>query len=562
MPGTTPIEAILGAVAIPVALWLNPLLLSRCLLPSVRREQLPLPVALWALVLSPIAALALHVMRIPIAPLTLVAFHGVVASVCGGVLWMIRRPLVPGTGEWPREQLGLFVILGLLIFPFSHLAGIDPYNWGDMATTVAVEQYIPWLVHPLSLFGFTARSRASLHPLLMGSIRALDGLGLAPAFYLTSLVLCAVGITSSAFLASKLGMEKREASLFAFFYVFSPIFVRYVHWCTGRGAFLAVLPLFVAALLGLPRVRSAGLALLTGLLLALSHKTGLAAVLVLPAVRLLAPLFPRRRPIVCTCLLGAAFAVSLVFAPVRFAPAPIGWAFGWLRYDPARFGWLSLALALSVVLAPRELFRPTEPAFVWLVVVLLFPAAHHMEIYSALIILPFLTYAGVVALRSLRMCLPGKPRLTVPVAMVITIGCALAIVIQRSVNAMPHRVYLAARHIEKTDPEGPFEIVSPWRPHIQGVVSGCPRFVIHPGEKPGISVGPPPAFTPNPRELMYRWVTYLRNALRTGETIDWYGSPRTRYHVLPYAAPPPGRGDAIYNHDGVVIYREPLRADS
>jgi hypothetical protein len=61
---------------------------------------------------------------------------------------------------------------------------------------------------------------------------------------------------------------------------------------------------------------------------------------------------------------------------------------------------------------------------------------------------------------------------------------------------------------------------------------------------------------------MYRWVTYLRNALRTGETIDWYGSPRTRYHVLPDAAPPPGRGDAIYNHDGVVIYREPLRADS
>jgi len=531
------------------------------MLPTARREQLPLAVALGALVLSPMVALSLHVMRIPIAPLPLAAFHAVIALLCVGVLLALKRPLLPVAGTWPWEQVKLFALLGVLILPVTHLAGIDPYNWGDMATAVAVEQDIPWLIHPLSLFGFTARSRASLHPLLMGSLRAMGGLGLTQAFYLTSLVLCAVGIASASFLADRLGMGKREASLYAFFYAFSPLFVRYVHWGTGRGAFLAILPLFVAALLDRPRTRSAALALLTGLLLALSHKTGLVAVLVLPILRLLAPIFPRRRPVVCVCLLGVAFAMSLLFAPVRFAPAPIGWALGWLRYDPARFGWLSLALALSVLLASRELFRPTEPAFVWLAVLVLFPASHHMEIYSALIILPFLTYAGMAALRSLHGCVPGKGELAVRIAQVITIGCALAIVVQRSVEAMPHRVYLAARHIEKIDPEGPFEIVSPWRPRIQGMVSGCPRFVIQPGEEPGISVGRPPAFTPNPRELVYRWVAYLRKALRTSETIDWYGSPHTRYHVQSDSAPSPARGNLIYNHDGVVIYREALRKD-
>lgn len=556
MPGMSWIEVMLGWGAIPLALLVNPLVVVRCLAPRVDRARLPLRVALVALVMQPMVALLFHLVRIPISPIPLASFHAVVVVAGCAVLRIGRRRLLPATGAWPRGQFWLFLLLAMLVFPFTHLGGIDAYKWGDLATAIALERNVPWLVHPLSLLGFTPRSYPSLHPMLMGPIRALGGTGLSAAFFLASLVMCAVGVTSAACLGVKLGLPKRETLLFAALYVLSPVFIRYVHWGTGRGAFLAVLPLFVAAVLNLPRARAWPLALFSGLLLVLAHKTGLICVLALPLVRVAALFLPRRFPLLGLALLVLSFAVSLAFAPVRYVGGPIGSLLGWIRYDLARFAWISPALGLAAVLAPRKLFGASDSRFMWAALIVTFPVAHHMEMYPAMIALPFIVYAGILALRVLQRRLPGRTERQTGVVLLLSLVGALAIVIQRSVEATPHRVYLAARHIETIDPYGPLEIVSPWRSRIQGIVTGAPRFTVEREAGARISIGAPPPLILPPRRLVRAWAGYIRGMVDTGATADWYGSPQRRYHVLPAPAPPPPGATRIYHHHDVMIYIE------
>jgi len=251
------------------------------------------------------------------------------------------------------------------------------------------------------------------------------------------------------------------------------------------------------------------------------------------------------------------FAVSLVFAPVRYVGFPVGSVAGWIRYDLARFAWISPALVLATIMSPRDLFRPSESRFIWLALLVTFPVAHHAEMYPAMMALPFVVYAGTVALRVLPQHLPGTQEQHIRAALLLTLIGALAIVVQRSVKATPHRVYLAARHIEKIDPYGPFEVISPWRSRIQGIVTGCPRFTVKRDEDTRITLKTPPALKLNdPHRFVTQWAGYIRGMLQTGTTADWYGSAQTRYHVLPASAPAPRNAPAIYNERGVVIYRE------
>jgi hypothetical protein len=580
MSSLTMIEVLLGRCALPFALLINPLLLARWTHPAAGRDRLTLPAALWALVLQPLIALGLHLGGIPIAPSTVAGVNFALTAVAAAGLRLARRPLLPAHGAWPRTQFGLFAATAILLFPFTHLAGIDPYKWADLATAVAADRRITWLVHPLSLLGFTPRSYPSLHPLLMGTIQALGSLRVEASFYLTGLVLIATGITTAEALGRTVNPPRPPAcadgqagftvpfpALFAIFYILSPVFIRYAHWCTGRGAFLAVLPLFVVGLLRLPRARAWGLAGLGAVLAVLSHKTGLIAVVVLPLLRLAAPLFPRRRPRVCATLLLCVFAASLAFAPPRYMPPPLGWLAGWIRYDLARFAWISPALLVFALLRPAALFRPSDSRFMWLSALALFPAAHHMEMYPALIALPFLVFAGMAGLRAaLGMTperTPAEPGRTVrsvviPTALVVTLLAALAIVIQRSVEALPGRVYRAARFIERIDPEGPFEVMSPWRTRIQGMVTGCPRFTVSLAADAAVSVAPPPTVKLSARRLVDRWVGYLRWVFRVDTTAALYGKPLRRYYVLEHDAPAPPGAERIYEQDGIAVYRETL----
>ena len=67
------------------------------------------------------------------------------------------------------------------------------------------------------------------------------------------------------------------------------IFMRYVHWGTGRGVYLAILPLFVWGLLQLHRRAGWLMAIVAGLSLILAHKAGIPTLLVLLPVVALTP---------------------------------------------------------------------------------------------------------------------------------------------------------------------------------------------------------------------------------------------------------------------------------
>lgn len=558
------IATIIGRCVLPMALLLNPILLARCSFPRADREQFPLVAALWALVLQPVIALIMHVAGIPIVPLLLALVHCVIMIAAVGCLRARRLPPLPAAGAWPHVQLLIFAVLAVLVFPFTHLTGIDPYKWGDLATNLAIERSVSWLVHPTSLLGFTPRSLASLHPLLMGSIRVLGTTGIESAFCLSSLVICAVGVTSAHYLATQLGMTRREAGLYTAFYAVSPMFIRYVHWGTGRGAFLAVLPLFIAGLVSLSRARGWWLALLSGVLLVLSHKTGLIALAVLPIVGVAALLSPRPRALLWTVVLLISFAASVCFAPPRYVGPPIGWVAGWLRYDLARFAWVSPTVLLMAILSRRTLFRSTDSKFMWLGMLAIFPLAHHKEMYPAMICLPFVIYAAMAALRTAQQVWPRFADHCVPLAVALSLCASLAIVVQRSIEATPPRFYNAAKFIEESDPLGPFVIApaSPWAYRIQGIVSGCPRFTVQPGEGPAFSFTSPPPLTAAPRQLVLTWVNYLRGFAKSTAECDWYGSPHTRYYVVEGEAGVPEHAVLVYNRDGIRIYKEALRSGS
>ncbi|MBN1558502.1 MAG: hypothetical protein JW951_10205 [Lentisphaerae bacterium] len=556
MPGVSLLEALTGRLVLPVALILNPLLLVRCLLPSLRRETLPLAAALACLVLNAAVPVTLHLAGIPIAPRPLAAVHLFVAAAGLPVLRRLRRPAMLPGGLRLRAEAGLWLLLAVLVFPFAHLSGYDAYKWGDLAAAVAVERAIPWLVHPLSLFGFTPRSYPSLHPLLMGSIRALGATGIETSFYLASLVIAATAVAAARYLARSLGFNDRDAFLFAAFYALSPVFVRYIHWGTGRGLFLAVLPAFLAALAALPRPRAWAPALLTALLLALSHRTGLVAAVLLPAVRLAAPLWPRRRPAWCLALLLAAAALSLAFAPGAGLPGRLS---GVLRSDLARFAWMSPAVLAAAVRRPRRLFAPDASGFMWVGLLVCFPAAHDPRfMYPALLGLPFLVYAAHAAIRAVPR--PAAARTLARTALALSLCGALAVVVRRSLDATPDRIYRAARFIEAVDPYGPFEIVSArWRSRIQGLVTGSPRFTVSAAPRSAVRVAPPPGFPDAPRAWIRDWTRYLRAFLSIDAAADWYGSPRRRYVIIDRGdGVPPPDGVRLYDRDGVTVYRVTL----
>jgi hypothetical protein len=193
---------------------------------------------------------------------------------------------------------------------------------------------------------------------------------------------------------------------------------------------------------------------------------------------------------------------------------------------------------------------------------IIFPLAHHKEMYPAMMALPFVTYAGMAALRGTQEAAPRLSGHCWRSAITLSVCASLVIVVQRSVEATPHRFHSAAKFIERTDPLGPFDIVSPWSYRIQGIVSGCPRFAVLTGEDVTVSLTPPPPFTSDSRQMVLSWANYLRSFVRTDVRCDWYGSPDRRYHVIDSSAPTPRNTVLVYEQEGVRVYKEALGPDS
>ncbi len=120
----------------------------------------------------------------------------------------------------------------------------------------------------------------------------------------------------------------------AFFYAFSPVFMRYNHWATGRGLFIAIFPLFLLALINLSKIEVqkvekrralfvmgnlAGLISL-GIFLTLSHKAGLIALLLILASLLPGILLSRLNwRWLAPALTIIALSVAIALSPNRYS---------------------------------------------------------------------------------------------------------------------------------------------------------------------------------------------------------------------------------------------------
>ncbi|MBT3294373.1 MAG: hypothetical protein HN919_17830 [Verrucomicrobia bacterium] len=559
---TSFLAGLTACLALPTAMVFTPWLLVRLLFPRADRDTSLATMGLAAFLLHLLAPCLLHLTRIPIDQARLALLHFTILLLLALAARLLRRQLIPAAFRpAPPQPWLILLLLAILVFPFTHMAGIDTYKWQDMATNLVVEQNIPWLVHPLSLAGFTPRSYPSLHPLMQGCLALLGNVGIEGGFWLTSLVIGFTAIFAVNLLASLFVRNPSQQAGLAALYVLAPVFMRYVHWGTGRGVYLAILPLFIWGLLQLHRRVGWLMAVVAGLALILSHKAGIPTLLVLLPAMSIGLLLPTRPAWLVPAMLAGAVAVGTLLAPRWGLTGPAGHLLGFMMKDGQRLGWMGAFMLLGAALYPHlwGQSRSTRACLGGLLAA--FPLAHHSEMYGAMLALPFVCIGAWRPLLQLVTALPHRRALLLKSAAILTLIGGLTIVVQRSAQATPARVYDAAMFIERINPRGPFRVISTGRHgiHIQGYVSGCPRFTLTVTDPHAMAVKPPPrAGEGDLSQRASAWIGYLRGFLNPpGISTDWYGGARTIYHVIldEERARPPG-SLLIYAEEGVTIFEE------
>ena len=544
--------------ALVLALFVNPWLLVRLARPeSCNLLSLLAASGAVSVALNMLAPAALHLLRIPITGGKLAMVHSLTTLVLWPVL-RARRPVkFPAlrTLDWAAFALG--ILFALAVLPFTHLAGIDTYKWLDLATAVRVEQAIPWFVHPLSLLGFTPRSYPSAQPLVLATIQIMGGLNVEWSYWMLSAFSGALGIFAACVLGERIFGNPSMSAWFAFLYAFSPVFMRYNHWATGRGLLLSLLPLFIACLLGLFQLRAALSLVSLAVLLACSHKAGLIAVPIFCIGWIISWLLPRRgRRWLVVGLFALATGAALALTPAP-SHSHVAVLFGFLENAVTRFGCYLPLAAVAVLFSTGTLLRPAFPRLLPSALVT-FPMAFHREMYGALLALPFVALAATEGVTWLIARRSSTARTIKLLVIAVTALGAAAVLVKRSVNATPVPVWRAALFLENYDPEGPFRVIAPEpaRSQIQGYVSGCPRFTVVAPTQLRLALKPPPVFRRPFRLLFQAWVAYLRSLIGVADaSTDWYGkNPRVYYVVVRGEGIKPHGVRLLYDHAGVQIY--------
>lgn len=544
---------LLSNLALLLALLANPWLLARNL---YRRAD---ALTTWAIAgvcavsLGILGPISLHLARIPIVPASLILFHAAIFLLLAG-LSAIRsiRPRLPAvaTGNGPlspSEALhpllspaGMALLFCILVIPFTPMAGRDTYKYQDLAGVVQVDKSITWLIHPLSLFGFTPRSYASAQPLLLSSISILSGAGVGGSFYILSVLCGLVGLTGVTLLARHLFPDKPTAAWMAFFYVFSLVFLRYNFWAIGRGLFLDILPLFVFGLLNIHRFRAILGTAWCALLLCLSHKTGLIAVLLLPAAFLAGVLLlppcrstatQTRLPPIWRMLLSCLLFFAALVAGYISAGSSL--THGLVRGVPRLSVLFPLAfIGTCFVLAPPY-GRPAARAMT-LAALAFLPMVFTDDMYGALIAVLFFAFLAAVGMERLAFLLPYHAHAPLRnTAFAAVLLPAVTIIVYQSADSPSWDVVRAARFLNRHDPLGPYRIEAPGdtRPRMQAYLDGCPRFNVTDSFKPP-TLRPPPPLAGSLGAKTRAITSYLRSCLTLPEaSTDWYGNSKKVYYV-------------------------------
>lgn len=522
----------------------------------------------WVALLPPLVALlvaaTLDWVGVPLSRYTLGAAHTLLAlATVIGLRRYTGRATAPAHALSPGADtpVWLAVVLGLLVLPITPLAGIDTYKWQDLASTLSVEGRLAWIEHPLSWFGLTPRAYPPLQPVWLGTAQALvPGLGVEGGFAMISLGTAGLTLLSARALARHLWPRARSRLLFVLLYTLAPLTIRYTHWTTGRGIFLALLPLFVLGLLRLPSWRGAGLTLLSGLLLLLSHRVAVVAVPVTLAVVGLTVLIPRRfRPALGIALFLLGGVLAGLMAKPWGAPFPLGAPLGMARVLTVRYGILVPILAWWIVAGWRTTARsetrltPAGP------LLCLWPFSAMDDPYAALIALPWLVWTATAMLDTglARWSTAAANRVLFGIIILAILGAAV-ISVRRSWDAMSWRERTAARFLDRGDPRGPLVIEAPGmaRRRMQAYLGGCPRLPATPASAHTINAvfqRPPAGLAP--RQLAVAWLRSLRNALDVAAPdYAWYGAnPRHYYISIDGHGAAPDGAVTLYERRGVRI---------
>lgn len=502
----------------------------------------------------------LHVQAIPITPNSLALSHGMLAGLVGILFLFTRRRQSRALHEDTTTlRISAAILFALLVLPLTHIAGIDTYKWQVLAGNVAIEQRISWLIHPISLFGFTPRSYSSAQPLVLATIQMLGHTGVDWGFYILSLAFGLTGFSGAQVLGRYLFKSETSATWLAILYLLSPVFMRYNYWATGRGLLLALLPVYLLILLKIGaaasrwmtasrpashRVRDGAVhlnkavdlwlipawLLMTGLIM-MAHKAGVVGALLIPLLLMASPalaILRGRWGLWLACLLAIALGLLLANGqPVTLVIRLL-----------TRFGWLLPLAILAIITLPHRFltppFRALTAAGLGTVILSCTP-----DMYGALLALPFITSLATIGLEMTyqNWITPGAQRrkeISGYAGLAVIAIPALVIVLNQMRDSPPESVYQAARFIEQYDPRGPFRIEAPGkaRAQMQAYVSGCPRFTAHAGTAPQLDIHEPPPWTGKPAHDARQWIDYLRGMLELkGANTDWYGNGTKVYYV-------------------------------
>ena len=544
-------------IALAAALAANPWLLARLCRPRANWITTGAFAAVTAIVLNTLIPILIHLGRVPISALTLATPHLVLAAILFASSRLLQRPLCP-PAPIPSGSLAILIGFALLVFPITHLAGIDTYKWQGLAKAVRVEACIPWLIHPASLLGFTPRAYPPVQPLLLASVQIMGGLGVGAGFYIVSLISAVAAYCLCHLLGQRIFETPRYATWFSFFYLFSPVFVRYNHWATGRGLFLAVFPLVLLAVTALPRPR-AGLGLLFACLLAaLTHKVGLVAAALALTCGLASFLLPRTTSRILPVVLALPFVAAAVLFSPQLGPPGAGQVLGFLRTALTRFGWMLPAAALGL-LSPVAWLDSLRQRRLFPLMLATLPLAFPSDMYGALIALPLVTLAATSGLVWIGNSHPRLEKPLLTTVAVLTLAGALGIVGQRTLGAMPPRVYRAAQFLEHYDPHGPYQVFAPGRARVQfhAYVSGCPRFSVTPADQATLTRRDFPSLRGKPADIAATWIDFGRNFIELGDTeVEWYGAnPRLYFVRIDGEGDAPEHEQLLYQTEGIEIIK-------
>ena len=536
-------------LSLVLALGATPWLVSQLLL---QRQSWVTQLAGWGpamIAVNVSVPVILHLLAIPITPDSLALAHSFFAGLVGIIFVVFNcsngllnnaRP----SQSAPSDLMPMACLLfALLVLPLTHIAGIDTYKWQDLAGNIAVEQRIPWLIHPLSLLGFTPRAYSSAQPLILASIQMMGHTGIDWGFYILSLTFGLTGFAGAWTLGRTLFEKETSARWLAILYLFSPVFMRYNYWATGRGLLLALLPVYVLILLKLGsafteigrRRLLSGLIpawlLMTGLLM-MSHKAGVVGVLLLPFLFVLSPLvrlLHGRWGLWLAGLLTLIAGFLLAHGPPTMLAIRLG----------TRFGWLIPLAVLAIATLPDRFFTPPFRAILVAGLGTLVLSCTP-DMYGALLALPFITIMATLGLEkfegSLKLASPSLQTILGSdyARLGVILIPAMAIVINQMRDSPSASVYRAAQYIEQRDPRGPFQIKAPGpaRHQIQAYVSGCPRFTVQADKAATMGAHLPPHWTGGLAHDARQWIDYLRGALELrGASTDWYGQSGKIYYI-------------------------------